>query len=1050
MFPRYATLATAGGQVCVSVATDDIENVDELQAMIERLCRRPALQLAPQSAGLSDGWQRVAFGSRRDDGKLTVFFPRGAGDRLLRRLESRGVKVSDCRTPPRTLAPSGVDPCGLRHFVRRHPTGVIDCLGHDPSDAKVVRYLVTGGPLAPNPQPGSNKGVVIGKTFVVVSNRPRSSQPDDEVNDHSGQSPLKVSDPSQRLVRSLQNQGVRAADLFAGESAKTWTPQFAEWVTGAFEADEQIDWSAEQWEDAKDTPVVVGTWTMLRHLCDQGASPDLIVVTEPLMALSKPAEDALPYIPSDTRMSAIVRDYDRLPRISRGVIRAAFGRKRLRVGDLGSRPTLPEVVRVMPQRFEKPVKNPQNCRSEAERTRKLTRAVVTHTERNREVVRVALDAVRDPADHASSGLPVEVSRPCGRIAIVAADDQHVAELLRKLPPNWAGLVEDEFDIASVSGAEHIKGRLIRPRDKRKHALRLANGKPQQLKASSFANYIVVSRRRVRAAGHRDVYVQADAASESLKLTMGQISRLGLDEPPLVIDIADAWPPALRKRSRSRRAWLKQVGWFGSATRRRSDKMDGEKVKKIPGGHTVQTVDRRTRLDRATAKIEQYRNLLDAPLLRSVANREILEGMLASLGLPEHGRAAGPDDIRTTDICVSQIGDIAEDITNTLYSGDWQVGGERRVEIPKGTTGESRTLGIPNVDNRAVQKAVAEILQSYMAHPTGTAAEPGARQWRTAAGYCRRGQGQLRMLADLKARFDEGGLPVAVVFDIRKAFDSVRVDDVLRACGSEGHDLRRTEGLSEQAAILEAERQSMFPGDDLGWEEHDAGRPEKPLRGFESWQDEQERFWSLFERLLRGEEDREVGIAQGGPLSPLALELLLDVFLDSPLQAELGTMPAFWFGRYVDDGVLLVPDRESGLLAVQVIEELLVPLGLKMKSLKGSQSRVVDLTAGEETSIVGLELHRSDSGLAYRFPSGVIGAASDSVARLSVAADSFTRVRSFVRSFLFSHAPALSSEPTFVSDLHRRLGASVPETCPFTWFSSVVGDACSQWASLIAE
>ena len=998
--PAAATLTTVGGTVAVTMSTDGVANVERLRSRLTRLHRRQALRLNSDSGGLVLDRKTTCLGYRRNANKIIVSFPRGSGNRCRQRLQAWNVEVDDRRTVPRKLESGGDDPCGLRQFVRKYSCGVIDCLGSNPSDARVIYYLVTRGICEglfepqPRPRPNLNENVAIARTFVVVSNRPRSFEPAESGENHSGQSTLEDGDPSQRLARQLRNQGVRTADLFAGDSWEIWKPGVAEQINLAIANGECENWTEAEWNLAKDTPVVIGSWHRLRNLCDGGGSPDLIVVCEPLTTLSKPARETLPYLPNDTRMVALVRDYVRLPRVSRGVIRAAFGKKRLTVGELTSKVALPNVVPVTPPRFKKPLKTPQNCGSEAERTQKLSEAVVKHSERNREVARVALDAVRDPVQHSRSNLPPLRADPIGRIAIVATDDRHVVELLHRLPPNWVGLVEDDFDIASLPHGEHIKNRVVRPGDTRQHQVKLANGKPRVSKASSFANQIVVSRRRVRAADHRSIYVQADASCEPLRFSMSQLSRSGLDDPPLLIDIADAWPPSLARRTRSRKAMRKSVGWFGGSKKRQGAKTGGRKIKKTPGGHAVTLIDRRTRLDRATATIEQYRKVLDAPLLRTVANQEVLVGMLASLGLPEHGHAAGPDEVRTTDICVSDLSDIADDIGTALHVGEWKTGGERHVEIPKDTNGEFRPLDIPNVDNRAVQKAMAETVQSYLASPAGASAA-NTRTWKTTAGYSRRGRGQLRMLADLKSRFDEGDLPIAVVFDIRKAFERVRIDDVLRACGPEGHDLRRTGKLAEQAASLQQERESLFGNDADSWREYDSRRPQKAIQGFDLWQKEQVAFWDLFNRLLRGGRNRDVGISQGGPLSPLAMELVLDVFLNSPLQGELSKMTPFWFGRYVDDGLLLVPDRESGLRAVQVIEELLASLGLEMKSMKDSQSRVVDLTVGEETSIVGNGLYGSDSGLAYRFPSGSIETASDSVASLLVTADSYTRVRSFV-------------------------------------------------------
>ncbi|MGH8631794.1 MAG: group II intron reverse transcriptase/maturase, partial [Burkholderiales bacterium] len=173
---------------------------------------------------------------------------------------------------------------------------------------------------------------------------------------------------------------------------------------------------------------------------------------------------------------------------------------------------------------------------------------------------------------------------------------------------------------------------------------------------------------------------------------------------------------------------------------------------------------------------------------------------------------------------------------------------RRVLIPKPDGGE-RPLGIPSVTDRLIQQAIAQVLTPIF-DPGFSESSFGFRPNRSAHGALRQVQ------ADIRA-----GYRIAVDLDLAKFFDNVQ-HDILMA------------------------RVARRVGD--------------------------KRLLALIGRYLRagvmvGEtfEPSELGTPQGGPLSPLLANILLDD-LDRELQRR-----GHRFTRYADDLLILVRSQRAG-------------------------------------------------------------------------------------------------------------------------------------------
>ena len=188
------------------------------------------------------------------------------------------------------------------------------------------------------------------------------------------------------------------------------------------------------------------------------------------------------------------------------------------------------------------------------------------------------------------------------------------------------------------------------------------------------------------------------------------------------------------------------------------------------------------------------------------------------------------------------------IRQTLSEGRYQPQPVRRVTIPK-TGGGERALGIPTIVDRVIQQAIAQVMTPLF-DPEFSESSYGFRPKRSAHGALKQVQ------ADIKA-----GYRIAVDLDLAKFFDNV------------DHDI-----LMARVARRIADR----------------------------------RLLALIGRYLRAGvlisgsiQPSELGTPQGGPLSPLLANILLDD-LDRELEGR-----GHRFVRYADDLMVLVKSERAG-------------------------------------------------------------------------------------------------------------------------------------------
>jgi len=244
------------------------------------------------------------------------------------------------------------------------------------------------------------------------------------------------------------------------------------------------------------------------------------------------------------------------------------------------------------------------------------------------------------------------------------------------------------------------------------------------------------------------------------------------------------------------------------------------------------------------------NVINAGLSTERLLEEILDkdNMNKAFKKVKSNKGAGGIDKMEVDELLQHLKENGQQLLKAIKEGKYRPNPVRRVEIPKEEKGKIRKLGIPTVVDRVVQQAIAQVLTPIFEKQFSDNSF-GFRPKRSAHDAIRRCQ----------QNADEGYIYV-VDMDLEKYFDTVN-----------------------QSKLVEVLSRTIKDG----------------------------RVISLIHKFLRAGvvvrhkyEETEVGVPQGGPLSPLLSNIMLNE-LDKELERR-----GHRFVRYADDLMIFCKSRKS--------------------------------------------------------------------------------------------------------------------------------------------
>jgi len=244
------------------------------------------------------------------------------------------------------------------------------------------------------------------------------------------------------------------------------------------------------------------------------------------------------------------------------------------------------------------------------------------------------------------------------------------------------------------------------------------------------------------------------------------------------------------------------------------------------------------------------NVINAGLSTERLLEEILDkdNMNKAFKKVKFNKGAGGIDKMEVDELLQHLKENGQQLLKAIKEGKYRPNPVRRVEIPKEEKGKVRKLGIPTVVDRVVQQAIAQVLTPIFEKQFSDNSF-GFRPKRSAHDAIRRCQ----------QNADEGYIYV-VDMDLEKYFDTVN-----------------------QSKLVEVLSRTIKDG----------------------------RVISLIHKFLRAGvvvrhkyEETEVGVPQGGPLSPLLSNIMLNE-LDKELERR-----GHRFVRYADDLMIFCKSRKS--------------------------------------------------------------------------------------------------------------------------------------------
>lgn len=282
------------------------------------------------------------------------------------------------------------------------------------------------------------------------------------------------------------------------------------------------------------------------------------------------------------------------------------------------------------------------------------------------------------------------------------------------------------------------------------------------------------------------------------------------------------------------------------------------------------------------------------LVRRIADERTLR--IAWDYLVENRRASrgrGAAEWGSTELPDYAVWQLLRLIRDDIRRGDYQPGPEVVCHIPKGPGRGTRPIVVQGVEDRTVQRAAVLILQPLL-DPLFDSRSFGFRPRRST----------LDALAEAERILQSVGRAVWVTQDLRDAFLRVPLGRLIQVVKKYLMD----DGVAD-----------------------------------------------LIERIVSGASTP--GLRQGGPLSPLLLNLYLHHHLDRPWRKQHPEVPLL---RYADDLLVMCRTKNEARQVQKDLSALLVPAGMMLKG--DPETSVRTLTSGSPAEWLGFRLEREQRRL----------------------------------------------------------------------------------------
>lgn len=285
------------------------------------------------------------------------------------------------------------------------------------------------------------------------------------------------------------------------------------------------------------------------------------------------------------------------------------------------------------------------------------------------------------------------------------------------------------------------------------------------------------------------------------------------------------------------------------------------------------VQRSGEAEEASAEKEHSEN--NDHLMEAVVARDNV--ILALKRVRKNKGSPGIDGMRVEEL-TDHLRERWTELRQQLLEGSYRPAPVKRQEIPK-NDGGTRTLGIPSVLDRFIQQAILQILQPRF-DPTFSEHSHGFRPGRRAHDAVREAQ-----------KYIQDGKKWVVDIDLEKFFDRVNHDVLMGRLAKRIEDKR----------LLRIIRRYLEAG-----------------------------------VMLHGVAvERNEGTPQGGPLSPLLANVLLDE-VDKELERR-----GHAFVRYADDCNIYVRSERAGQRVMEAVKSLYAKLRLRVNEEKSAVARATE-------------------------------------------------------------------------------------------------------------